>query len=149
MVLHNASRLCSPNVRVIHFLELAYASFPENPLEDPHFSSTHFKLPQGFEAIVYLNLKQPQKAWEALAHVDTSLPEGMVPDRVELSIDQAKASLLLGEIAQSCQYLTFAATSASALGSVLRYNEAFGLYQHMQRQWPNEPHVRDLAGYFH
>jgi tetratricopeptide (TPR) repeat protein len=131
-----------------HFLELAYTTFPENPKDDPNFSYTHFKLPQGFEVVMYLNLKQAEKAWEVLAKIETSVPMTVVPDRVELSIDQARASLLLGDLKQSCKYVEFAATSASALGSHLRYNEAYRLYQQMQIKWPREQQVKALAGHF-
>ncbi len=131
-----------------HFLDLAYTTFPENSKEDPNFSYTHFKLPQGFEAVMYLNLKQAEKAWESLAKIDASVPMAAIPDRVELSIDQARASLLLGDMIQSCKYVEFAATSASALGSHLRYNEAYNLYQQMQMQWPREQQVKALAGHF-
>lgn len=129
-------------------LERAYTIFPDNPRDDPNFSYTHFKLPQGFEAVMYLNLKQADKAWNVLSKIDASVPTAICPDRVELSIDQARASLLLGNLEQSCKYVEFAATSASALGSHLRYNEAYNLYQQIQMQWPREQQVKALAGHF-
>jgi DNA-binding SARP family transcriptional activator len=131
-----------------HFLERAYITFPENPRDDPNFSYTHFKLPQGFEAVMYLNLKQAEKAWSVLSKIDASVPTAIVPDRVELSVDQARASLLLDDMTQSCKYVEFAATAASALGSHLRYNEAYNLYQQIQMQWPREQQVKALAGHF-
>ncbi|MDQ2716098.1 MAG: hypothetical protein M3Z08_14420 [Chloroflexota bacterium] len=131
-----------------YFLERAYTTFPENPRDDPHFSYTHFKLPQTFEAVMYLNLKQGDKAWEVLAKIDTSLPMAVVPDRVELSMKQARATLLLGDMTQSCTYVAYAATSARALGSHLRYNEAYNIYQQMLVKWPPEQQVQALAGHF-
>jgi tetratricopeptide (TPR) repeat protein len=130
-------------------LEQAYRIFPVKPQDDPNFSYTHFKLPQHFEAIMYLNLKQAEKAWELLAKVDTSIPMAVIPDRVELLMDQTRASLLLDELQQSCMYLELAVTSASALGSDLRYREASGIYRDMQVKWPHEQQVKALAEHFH
>jgi tetratricopeptide (TPR) repeat protein len=132
-----------------HFLERAYKTFPETPKDDPNFSYTHFKLPQGFEVVMHLNLKQADKAWAALTKLEVSIPREVVPDRVELSIDQARASLLLGDMKLSCTYVEYAATSASALGSHLRYAEAHRLYQQMYIQWPREQQVQALARHFH
>lgn len=131
------------------FLERAYTAFPENPRNDPNFSYTHFKLPQVFEVTMYLNLKQAKRAWEVLAKLETAVPMAVVPDRVELAMKQARASLLLDDIEQSCKYVDFAASSAVALGSQLRYNEAYHLYQQMQMKWPREQVVKALAGHFH
>lgn len=131
-----------------HSLERAYALFPGEPKNDPAFSYTHFKLPQGFEAIMYLNLKRGKLAWEMLTKVDASIPMEVVPDRVELSIDQARASLLLDDMNQSCKYLERAVTLATALGSHLRYHEAYCIYQQIQRKWPHEQQVKILAAHF-
>jgi hypothetical protein len=120
----------------------------EKPQDDPNFSFTHFKLPQGFEVVMYLNLKQASKAREILAKIDTSVPMAVVPDRVELSIDQARASLLFGDMKQCCKYVEVAATSAASLGSDLRYNEAYSIYRQLQMKWPREQQVKVLAGHF-
>ena len=97
---------------------------------------------------MYLNLRQPTKAWEALTKVDQATPKTIVPDRVELSLRQAKASVALGNLEQSHAYLDFSITSAVALNSPLRYNEAYEVYQHMKQVWPNERKVRDLDDLF-
>jgi tetratricopeptide (TPR) repeat protein len=130
-------------------LESAYKVFPAHPKNDPNFSYTYFKLPQGFEVVMYLNLEQPIKAWEALAHVEKSVPLAIIPDRVELSIDQAKASLLSGNMDQTATYLNFAVTSSKALGSSLRYHEAYGIYQQMLVRWSQERQVQEMVELFH
>jgi tetratricopeptide (TPR) repeat protein/DNA-binding Xre family transcriptional regulator len=129
-------------------LEEAYKIFPANPQSDPHYSYTYFKLPQHFEALVYLNLKQPAKAWEGLTYADKSLPMAVVPDRLDLSIDQVRAALLSGNIEQCCAYLDFAVTSATMLGSQLRYHQSYDIYQHMLVRWHHEPQVKVLADLF-
>ena len=132
-----------------HALEIAYKIFPEQPQNDPNFSSTHFKLPEKFEAIMYLNLQQARNAWIHLEEVDHVVPMTVVPDRIELSLDQAKASLLLEDLEQCCKYLEFAATSATTFGSHLRAHEAHSIYRQMPIKWSDEQHVKALADYFH
>lgn len=141
------SNLVNEN-EALHFLDLAYTTFPQNPKDDPNFAYTHFKLPQGYEGLMYLNLRQPAKAWEALMKVDQATPKTIVPDRVELSLRQAKASVALGNLEQSHAYLDFSITSAVALNSPLRYNEAYEVYQRMKQVWPTERKVRDLNDLF-
>ncbi|GCE22237.1 AfsR/SARP family transcriptional regulator [Dictyobacter kobayashii] len=131
-----------------HALEIAYTIFPEKPQEDPHFTYTHFKLPQGFEVVVYLNLKQAGKAWDILTKIDASVPMTTIPDRVELSIDQARASLLFGDMHQSGKYVELAANSAHVLGSHLRYNETYNIYKQMHIKWPQEQYIKGLAEIF-
>jgi DNA-binding XRE family transcriptional regulator/tetratricopeptide (TPR) repeat protein len=132
----------------LQFLERMYRTFPENPKGDQAFAFTHFKLPQGYEGVVYLNLNQPSKAWEALTQVDRNTPTLIVPDRVELTIRQAKASVALENLEQSKTYLERAVDSANRLGSQLRRNESYGVYQQMLNKWPNEQQVKDLAELF-
>ncbi len=116
--------------KALQSLERAYKLYPNDPKDDPNFSYTHFKLPHGFEVCVYLNLKKPEKAWEALNIINKSIPQEIVPDRVELSIDQADASLQSGNVDQACSYLKDAVTSALVLGSKLRYYQAYALFHH-------------------
>jgi tetratricopeptide (TPR) repeat protein len=130
-------------------LELAYTIFPKKPQNDPHYSYTYFKLPKGFEVVMYLNLGQARRAWDILEKIDASIPQAAVPDRVELAIDQARASLLLGNMPQSCYYVEAAATSAVALSSALRYHEAHSIYEQMKIQWPGEHQVKALSEHFH
>ena len=96
-----------------------YEAFLVNPKEDPNFVFTHFKLSQGYEGIVYLNLNQPDNAWEALEQVDKNTPKLIVPDRVQLTVRQARASVALNNLEQSKTYLELAVASAETLGSKL------------------------------
>ena len=132
----------------MRFLDLAYSIFPENPKDDPNFSYTHFKFPQLYEGLVYLNLNQSDKTWETLNTIDKAMPSGVVPDRVELSLHQARASIAIGNLEQSYKYLDYSVTSALALNSTLRYNEAYEAYKQMKQIWPNERKVRELDDLF-
>ncbi len=135
-------------IKALHYLDRMYQTFPVNPKEDPMFAFTHFKVPQGYEGVVYLNLNQPSKAWEAFAQVDRNTPKLIVPDRVQLTIRQARASVASENLEQSKTYLEAAVTSAKTLGSPLRRNEAYDVYQHMLTKWPDEQQVKDLAELF-
>jgi DNA-binding XRE family transcriptional regulator/tetratricopeptide (TPR) repeat protein len=132
----------------LQYLDRMYQTFPVNPKEDPMFGFTHFKVPQGYEGVVYLNLNQPSKAWEAFAQVDRNTPTLIVPDRVQLTIRQARASVASENLEQSKTYLESAVTSAKMLGSQLRRNEAYEVYQQMLTKWPDEQRVKDLAELF-
>jgi len=129
-------------------LDLARKTFPDHPQEDPNFIYTHFKFPQGYEGLIYLNLNQPGEAWKALAEVDKVTPVLIVPDRVELTVRQTRASVALGNLEQSEDYLKSAVASAKALGSQLRRSESYDIYQQMQEKWPNEQRVKELADLF-
>jgi transcriptional regulator with XRE-family HTH domain len=131
-----------------HFLELAHKTFPDNPREDPNYVYTFFKLPQEYGGLIYLNLNEPSKAWEAFARVDKAIPTTVSPERVELSIRQARASAALGNLEQTRAYLEAAIISAAELGSDLRYNETHEVYQQVLRQWGQEQQIKELSDLF-
>jgi DNA-binding SARP family transcriptional activator len=130
-------------------IERAYTIFPDCPQDDPQFSYTHFKLPQKFEAIMYLNLREGKKAWDLLAAVEAVVPVATVPDRVELFLDQTRAVLLLGDLDACCTYLQASVKAAAELGSQLRYHEAYSIYTQIHHRWPQEQKVLKSAHLFH
>ena len=132
----------------LRFLELMHNVFPSDPKEDQNFAYTHFKLPDGYEGLVYLNLDQPGKAWDAFIRMEKVIPKKIVPDRVELSILQALASVALGDLDQSRTYLMVARDSSIALGSRLRYHQSCDAYGELLKKWPGEQRVRELADLF-
>jgi hypothetical protein len=125
-----------------------YTAFPDYPKEDPNYAYTHFKLPQGYEGLIYLNLEQPGRAWDTLTLLDKAIPVSIVPDRVELTVRQTRALIALDDMTQAGFYLESAVNSAHTLGSDLRYQEAYDLYQKMLQRWPHESQVKDLAELF-
>ena|SRR5437868_10171166 len=125
-----------------------HQTFPAHPKEDPNFAFTHFKLPQGYGGVVYLNLNQPNRAWNTFAELDRGIPTAIVPDRVQLTIRQARASVALDNLEQSTTYLELAVASAKTFGSKLQHNESYDIFQHMQKKWPDEQQVKALAELF-
>src|SRR5712691_2713001 len=60
--------------QALNFLERSYNTFPDHPKDDPNFAYTHFQLPRGYVGLIYLNLNQPSKAWEAFEQKDKTIP---------------------------------------------------------------------------
>ncbi len=135
----------------IEFLKLAQENYPDRPEEDPVYSYTHFRWPTfyNFAGQVYLHLNRPKEAWEAFATVDRLVPANEEPYRVELSVYQAATALALQEQEQSCALLEEAVKAARELGSALRYDEAYLVYEHIQEKWGQEPRVKALSDLFH
>lgn len=131
------------------FLELAYKAFPENVEDDPNYAYTHFSSASTFEGKMYLNLGRPEQAAQAFARVDRMLPTEPVPLRLELIVRQAMATCALGELEQTCEYLKAAITIGRDLGSQLRVDESYELYESMLDSWRNEAAVKELEELFH
>src|SRR5579875_1517942 len=131
------------------FLELAYKAFPENAEDDPSYAYTHFSSASTFEGRMYLNLGRPEQAVQAFGRIDRMLPTGPVPLRLELIVRQAMAACALGELEQTCEYLKTAVTMGRDLGSQLRVDESYELYESMLGRWGGEPMVRELEELFH
>jgi tetratricopeptide (TPR) repeat protein/transcriptional regulator with XRE-family HTH domain len=131
-------------------LELAYKAFPEHCEEDPAFHYTHFNRGSllGHEGIMYLNLNDPQRAWENFAQMDKKLPNTLVPDRIELTVRQAMASYKLGDRDQSCNYVETAVRFSLMAGNQLRYDEAYDIYEKLLQKWGRENKVKELSSLF-
>ncbi len=136
-----------------HYMGMATENYPDHPEQDPAFlysRHTHYSLYVYGKALAYLNLGQPKEALQSLVHVEKEIlaPTKMRPQRVDLMIHQAATCVALGDLEQSCFYTQLAATSAQAINSHLRYNEAFDVYEHMQERWGSEKSVEALADLF-
>lgn len=132
------------------FLQLAHQTFPVRAEEDPHFAYTHFSLTSlaDLEGIMYLNLDQPELAWRAFGRAERIVPVGAAPVRLELTVRQAAAGYALGELEETCRCLRAAIPMARELGSYLRIDEAYEVYERMLDSWGEEPRVRELDELF-
>jgi transcriptional regulator with XRE-family HTH domain len=131
-------------------LDLAHKIIPTSYQDDPNYAYTHFNCSSlhSLEGLKHLNLKQPQKAWNAFTYLDGQIPRTPVPDRIELTVRQARAACELNDREQSCAYLESAVRCALTGGNHLRYDEAYAVYERMQRKWGKEPQVRERAQLF-
>ncbi|HYU71553.1 MAG TPA: helix-turn-helix domain-containing protein [Ktedonobacteraceae bacterium] len=132
------------------FLQRAREHYPDRPEDDPVYSYTHFRWSTfyNFAGKVYLHLHKPRQAWDAFANVERLVPVDEEPYRVELMVNQATTALALEELEQSCVLLTAAVKAARALGSDLRFDEAYTVYEQMQDKWGQESLVKELADLF-
>jgi transcriptional regulator with XRE-family HTH domain len=132
-----------------HFLGLTRDTFPEHPEQDPAYSCTHFDsfIPANFEVVSYLQLNKPKNAWEACEKI-AGTPTLRTTQRVELLVRQAEASFALGKLDQCRSYVEKAVIAALDLGSDLRYQEAYDVFNLMRKKWPRERDVKELAEFF-
>ncbi|HEU5383654.1 MAG TPA: helix-turn-helix transcriptional regulator [Ktedonobacteraceae bacterium] len=133
------------------FLELAQEAFPTHAEDDPNYTYTHFSnaVVTLFEGMMYLNLNQPEATWRTFAHLDHTLSADLVPDRLELTVRQAAAACAMGEPDLTCHYLETAVSMAHGLGSQLRVDESYEIYERLLARWENEPAVKALEELFH
>ena len=98
----------------------------------------------------YYHLKEYRKALSSYKQIDGLQPRTSVPERVRLEFlnNQALTALRLGELEESCKYLTIAATGAITLKSERRYAEAYDIFDKMDFVWSGEPQVRALKDIF-
>ena len=97
---------------------------------------------------MYLNLDQPDQAWQSFERIDRAISTGPVPNRLELTVNQAAAACTLGELEQTCQYLGIAIPMARHLGSHLRVDASHEIYERMLEKWGDERPVKDLQELF-
>ncbi|MGH2479494.1 MAG: hypothetical protein ACRDHW_07570 [Ktedonobacteraceae bacterium] len=129
---------------------LALEIFPHVPESDSQYDYTHFNhfTLANFRGLMYLQLEQPQEAWQIFTQVDKVIPQGLIPQRVELLTRQATTSLELGDLEQTSVYMEAATLAAQKLGSDLRLNENVETYLLAQAKWPQEKRVKALAELF-
>lgn len=133
-----------------HFLEQAQEVFPERATEDPNYAYTHFSIITVplFEGMMYLNLNQPTLAHHTFTHIDHAIPADLVPERLELTVRQAAAAAAMGELSLACHYIETAVSMAHHLGSELRVDESYEVYERLLSQWEDEPSVKALEELF-
>jgi tetratricopeptide (TPR) repeat protein len=120
----------------LHFLERTQSVVPGDYEADPNFSHTHFDAWSilMYEKDMYLNLGRVQDAWSTLERSHQLVEEGATPNRVDLTVKQAEASFLLGNLDQSSAFLHQAATGSITLGSQLLLDDTHDLYLKMKRR---------------
>jgi transcriptional regulator with XRE-family HTH domain len=134
----------------LQFLQLAFAVFPDDPMNDPSFSYIRYERYMLFlyEGQVFLRLGQPKTAWDAFSRIDELKPAPPERIRAEFLKQRAYTSLVLGNMVQSCIYLEAAAKAAQEIHSDLAFSEIYTLYEHMLAVWGQEVRVRSLSRLF-
>jgi tetratricopeptide (TPR) repeat protein/transcriptional regulator with XRE-family HTH domain len=134
----------------LRYLSLAHQVFPTRCDADPGFAYTHFNLWSltSFEGQMYVNLGQYGRAWELFEQIEKTVPKALVPNRVELTVRQAAASVCLGDLEQACFYIEAALAASKEAGNQLRYSEVYAIYETLCDRWQNELRVQDLVASF-
>jgi transcriptional regulator with XRE-family HTH domain/tetratricopeptide (TPR) repeat protein len=132
------------------FLELAQTTFPLKAEEDPNYAYTHFTFTSisTFEGLMHLNLNQPEQAQQAFERIDRSISREVVPNRLELIVHLAFTSCALGELEQTSKLIEMAVPMAHSLGSQLRADQAYEVYEQVLSKWGDEQMIKDLEELF-
>ncbi|HTK06300.1 MAG TPA: helix-turn-helix domain-containing protein [Ktedonobacteraceae bacterium] len=134
----------------MQYLQLAMATFPEQPEEDLAYNYTRMDYSQLmlYEGLILLRLGQPQFAWNAFAQIDEFRPAIPRRLRTEVLYQKACTALALGHMVQCCVYLEAAVKAAREIKSIYFLNESFALYEQLLSFWGQESRVRVLAKLF-
>jgi transcriptional regulator with XRE-family HTH domain len=133
-----------------HFLEMGQATFPQLAEDDPCYTYTHFTYTSvsTYEGLMYLNLRQPVQSEQAFARIDRLISTDAVPNRLELIVHQAMLACSQGELERTSQLITSAVPMAHTLGSQLRADQIYEVYERMLSKWGHEPKVQELGELF-
>lgn len=133
-----------------HCLDLAWETFPPKAEEDPNYACTHFTFTSisTFEGLMHLHLKQPGQAQKAFARIDLAISQDSSPNRLELLVHQALTACSLGNLEQTAELIGRAVPMARVLGSQLRLDQAYEVYEQMLSRWGQERLMRDLEEVF-
>jgi DNA-binding XRE family transcriptional regulator len=133
-----------------HFLEMGQATFPQLAEDDPCYTYTHFTYTSvsTYEGLMYFNLRQPVQSEQAFARIDRLISTDAVPNRLELIVHQAMLACSQGELERTSQLITSAVPMAHTLGSQLRADQIYEVYERMLSKWGHEPKVQELGELF-
>src|SRR6266487_198179 len=143
---------CGHEQDALRCIRIAHETFPEHPEQDPCFlyaDCGHPTLPF-WEGLTYIDLDQPEEAWNALARIEHLPSNIVVPERtrIETINRQAEAAIALGDQERFRTYIEMGVNGARALGSEKRYNEALDVYRQAKLVWSKEPRVKELQDLF-
>lgn len=136
----------------LRYLGMAQETFPSSPVDDLSFvyadcgpsSLNHYG------GLIYLELGQPQKAWETFAEVEALKHRIVIPERtiIEIGNCQAEAAVAQRDLELASSHIQRGVVGAQRLNSERRFADIFAVYKDMRLVWPNEPQVKALADLF-
>ncbi len=133
-----------------HFLELGREISPSRSEDDPSYSFTHFShtSTSTYEGLIYLNLQQHSQAEQSFERINRMISTGAVPNRLELLVHQTMLARDQGELEQTASLIQTALPIARALGSQLRADQLYEIYESILGKWGGEPSVKELGELF-
>lgn len=136
----------------LSYLGMAQETFPELPENDAAFvyadcgpsSLNHYG------GLIYMDLDQPQKAWETFAEVEQLKQRIVIPERtvIEIVNCQAEAAVAQRNLDLACAHIQVGVAGALKLKSERRFADTFAVYKNMRLIWPHEPQVKALGELF-
>jgi hypothetical protein len=103
-----------------------------------------------YGGLIYMELDQPQKAWETFAEVEQLKRRIVIPERtiIEIVNCQAEAAIAKRDLELAISHVQTGISGALALKSERRFADTFAVYKNMRLIWPQEPQVRALGEHF-
>jgi tetratricopeptide (TPR) repeat protein len=136
----------------LRFLGMAQETFPAAPEADPSFAYADCgpSSLNHYGGLIYLELGQPQKAWETFAGVETLKQKIVIPERtvIEIVNCQAEAAVVQRNLELASAHIRAGVEGALRLKSERRFSETLAVYKEMKLIWPHEPQVKALAELF-
>jgi transcriptional regulator with XRE-family HTH domain/tetratricopeptide (TPR) repeat protein len=134
-----------------YYQDQALASFPAQFTADPNFYYTHFNhwSVAVLEGMMYLHLDKPASSWDVFSRMEHLVPQAAVPNRVELTVRQARTASAMNDRDLACTYVEAAVKLALTANNQLRFDEAYSVYRDMQVKWGNDQHIKVLADLFY
>ncbi len=131
----------------LRYLGMAQEAYPDDFAYDPGFAYTHTTRYVLYlnETLAHLRLGSPQDAFSSISKASAYVPEAVSARRLELVKYSALASVATNDMEQALAHFDNMANLASQHSSMYWYGELAHLYKHLQKQWPAEARVRQLA----
>jgi transcriptional regulator with XRE-family HTH domain/tetratricopeptide (TPR) repeat protein len=135
-----------------HYLGLAYETFPSDFESDPSFlyADSGLSVLHMYAGLTYLDLDQPENAWDALAQVDGLQPKIAIGEFTQLEFLnlQTRTAVAMGDQERSRTYLEASVKLSDMLDSQYGRSEAYDNYQQMRLVWRGDQQVKTLAELF-
>jgi tetratricopeptide (TPR) repeat protein len=136
----------------LRYLGMAQETFPELPEQDMSFAYADCgpSSLNHYGGLIYMELDQPQKAWEMFAEVEQLKQRIVIPERtvIEIVNCQAEAAVAQRNLEQASAHIQVGVAGALKLKSERRFTDTFAVYKNMRLVWPHEPQVKALGELF-
>ena len=136
----------------LRYLGMAQETFPEAPEKDVSFTYADCGASSlnHYGGLIYMELDQPQKAWETFAEVEKLKQRIVIPERtiIEIVNCQAESAVAQRNLDLASTHIQAGVTGALKLKSERRFADTFAVYKNMRLVWPYEPQVKALGELF-
>lgn len=153
--LAGACARCGREQEALYYLGKAKEIFPDRFEEDPSFlyADSGLSVLHMYEGLTYLDLDQPEPAWNTFTKVidgESLQPQITIGELTHLEFINllAKTTVAAHDQERSRAYVGAAVNRSNALHSQWGRSEAWDIYQTMRMVWPGDTKVKTLAEHF-